>query len=63
VPDVREKAVKIVTAGGKDSRYYHYREKLNEVMKGWGGGIVFPRYQSGGRHRAEKNPEEPIVTN
>jgi len=36
VPDIREEAVKIVTAGGKDSRYYHYREKLNGVVKGWG---------------------------
>lgn len=24
--------------------------------------LVFPRYQSGGRHRAGENSEEPIVT-
>jgi len=35
VPDIRREAVKIATAGGKVSRYYRYREKLNGVMKGW----------------------------
>jgi hypothetical protein len=35
VPDIREEAVKFATAGGKDSRYYRYRGKLNGVMKKW----------------------------